>query len=100
MSKNQLPESARTVIFTEEEAELISEIVSIFNTEQATESLEKVAQNLFNTVGEGGLMADIGYHYFILCQIRRFHSGLIDRLRPVGEAYQEVERVHELQEEE
>lgn len=90
MSNKLLPESKRTVTFTEEEAQLISEIIFGFSTNDVTESLEEVAQNLFNNIDGNSLCPDFGNHYFLLRQLRRFHAGLINRLKPVGEAYQKI----------
>jgi hypothetical protein len=80
-----IPESLRTVVFTEEEAAFIHRIIESLNVDAAVGSLEEIAQILLNATNE--IRYDIGDHYFLLRQLREFHATLINRLAPVGEAY-------------
>lgn len=85
MVQSKLSEQHRTVVFTDEEALSISNIIRSFNPEDATEALEEVAQNLFRNVTD--LDTDIGGYYFILRQLSGFHTQLFERLKPLGKAY-------------
>lgn len=80
-----IPESLRTVVFTEEEAAFIHRIMESLDVDAAVGSLEEIAQVLLNATNE--IRHDIGDHYFLLRKLREFHATLIDRLAPVGEAY-------------
>lgn len=88
MNKSTIPESKRTVIFTEEEARFIHEIEHSFGVDDAVDALEEITNTLLNHPSQ--LHNDIGNHYFLLRQLREFHAKLIGRLAPVGEAYNEL----------
>jgi hypothetical protein len=79
-----IPESLRTVVFTEEAA-FIPKIMGSLDVDAAVGSLEEITQILLNATNE--IRHDIGDHYFLLRQLREFHAIFINRLAPVGEAY-------------
>lgn len=85
-----IPESLRTVVFTEKEAAFIHKIMESLDVDAAVGSLEEIAQILLNATNE--IRYDIGDHYFLLRQLREFHATLISRIAPVGEAYWETFR--------
>lgn len=88
MNKISLPESKRTVVFSEKDAKIIEETIDWIDERSVTEAMENVTNILLNNVRE--LPSDIGNIYFTLRRLKDFHAKLISRLKPVGEAYKEA----------